>query len=170
MNILVIGSGGREHAIAWKIKQSSLCENLFVAPGNGGTAEIATNLQLDSKNHEEIKQAVLENSIEMVVVGPEDPLVNGLVDDLKSDEKTNHVLVIGPSAKGAQLEGSKEFAKDFMNKYGIPTAKAQTFDQSTLKEGYRFFRITGASLCAQSGWSGSRKRSFDYRRSGRSES
>lgn len=138
MNILVIGSGGREHALAWKIKQSPLCENLFVAPGNGGTGDVATNLPIGVKDFDGIKQAIKAHSIDLVVVGPEDPLVNGLVDELKADDSLNGLQIVGPAKNGALLEGSKEFAKDFMQKHGVPTAAAQVFDASNIKDGYTF--------------------------------
>lgn len=140
MNILIIGSGGREHALAWKIKQSPKCDRLYVAPGNGGTPEVATNLEINVKESKEIKAAILENNINLLVIGPEDPLVNGLVDDLKSDPALSELLIVGPSKDGARLEGSKEFAKDFMNKYNIPTAAARVFDASNIEEGYLFLQ------------------------------
>ena len=136
MNVLIIGSGGREHALAWKIKQSPQLSKLFVAPGNGGTHSIATNLEINVKDVEEVKSAIKENDINMVVVGPEDPLVNGIVDYLKDELKD--VMVIGPGSEGAKLEGSKEFAKDFMEKYGIPTGQAKVFDKTNIEEGYAF--------------------------------
>jgi phosphoribosylamine--glycine ligase len=138
MNILIIGSGGREHAIAWKIHQSPLCEHLFLAPGNGGTSEIAQNLPIGVDDFDQLLAAITEHSIELVLIGPEAPLVNGLVDRIKSSEAHQHVKVIGPASDGAQLEGSKDFAKQFMNKYGIPTAKAQVITQKNVKEGKKF--------------------------------
>lgn len=138
MNILVIGSGGREHALAWKLAQSKRCEQLFVAPGNGGTGDIANNLDIDVKNFDEIKSAIKAHQIQMVVIGPEDPLVNGLVDELKKDDSLKDLLIIGPGKSGAILEGSKEVAKDFMKKYGVPTAAAEVFDQTNIEEGYKF--------------------------------
>ncbi len=138
MNVLIIGAGGREHAIAWKLKQSPLCKKIFVAPGNGGTHDIATNLEIDVKNVEQVKDAIIEHNIALVIVGPEEPLVNGLVDDLKADPILQKLLIIGPSKAGAMLEGSKEFSKDFMLKYGVPTAKCQTFDAENISEGYAF--------------------------------
>lgn len=138
MNVLIIGSGGREHAIAWKVKQSPLCEEIFVAPGNGGTKEVATNLDLNVKEVDHLKGAIKEHKIGILVVGPEEPLVNGLVDELKKDESLSELLIVGPSAHGARLEGSKEFSKEFMNKYGVPTARSKTFDESNIEEGYRF--------------------------------
>ena len=127
MNILILGSGGREHAFAWKIKQSQLCEHLFVAPGNAGTNEIAKNVSLDPNNFEAVGTWVLDNGIDLVIVGPEDPLVNGIKDYFDRHTELNSVALVGPSQSGAQLEGSKDFAKQFMLKYGIPTAMSQTF-------------------------------------------
>lgn len=138
MNILIIGSGGREHAFAWKIKQSPKCDNLYVAPGNGGTLQIATNLDINVKKNAAVKAAIKENNIHLVVVGPEDPLVNGLVDDLKADPDFDGLLIVGPSKSGARLEGSKEFAKGFMKKYNVPTAAAEVFDASNINDGYTF--------------------------------
>ncbi len=138
MNILVLGSGGREHALAWKIKQSPKCDNLFIAPGNGGTGEVGQNIQLNPENSQEVAEAVLTNQIDLLVVGPEAPLVQGLVNDLKADERLTDLLIVGPEKEGAQLEGSKEFAKEFMYRYGIPTAKAKVFDESNIEEGYAF--------------------------------
>jgi phosphoribosylamine--glycine ligase len=138
MNILLLGSGGREHAFAWKMTQSALCTQLFVAPGNAGTAKIATNIAVNPNDFETIKQFVLENTIKMVVVGPEDPLVNGIYDFFKNDTQISHIPVIGPSKLGAQLEGSKEFAKEFLVKNNIPTAKYESFTFETVEKGYAF--------------------------------
>ncbi|WP_435624062.1 phosphoribosylamine--glycine ligase [Flagellimonas sp.] len=138
MNILVLGSGGREHAIAHKISQSTKLSSLFVAPGNAGTAEIAKNVPLGVNDFEEIKSFVLEEKIELVVVGPEDPLVNGIHDFFLQDEKIKHVSIIGPERAAATLEGSKEFAKEFMSRNGIPTAAYQSFTSESIDEGYRF--------------------------------
>ena len=138
MNILLLGSGGREHAFAWKMTQSALCTQLFVAPGNAGTAKIATNIAVNPNDFETIKQFVLENAIKMVVVGPEDPLVNGIYDFFKNDIQISHIPVIGPSKLGAQLEGSKEFAKEFLVKNNIPTAKYESFTSETFEKGYAF--------------------------------
>lgn len=134
MNILILGSGGREHTLAWKVKQSPKCDQLFVAPGNGGTSQIATNLAIDINKFELIADAIQENNIELVVVGPEDPLVNGIVDFLKKHAKLSALKIVGPTAAGAQLEGSKEYAKIFMKKYGIPTADATTVTKDNLQE------------------------------------
>ncbi len=138
MNILLLGSGGREHAFAWKMTQSSLCSQLFVAPGNAGTSQIATNVAMNPNDFETVKQFVLANAIEMVVVGPEDPLVNGIYDFFKNDTALNGIPVIGPSKLGAQLEGSKEFAKEFLVKNNIPTARYESFTSETVEKGYAF--------------------------------
>ena len=137
MRVLLLGSGGREHALAWKMGQSSILEELFIAPGNAGTNSIGKNVNLDLSDFISIKKFVLENEINMVVVGPEDPLVNGIVDFFEADEELN-VPVIGPNKEAAQLEGSKDFAKEFMKRHNIPTAKYGTFTKDTLKEGYAF--------------------------------
>ena len=127
MTILLLGSGGREHALAWKMLQSDRCQQLFVAPGNAGTATIATNVNLNILDFASIKSFVLENNVSMVVVGPEDPLVHGIYDYFKKDSDINTIPVIGPSKVGAQLEGSKEFAKEFLVKHNIPTAAYDSF-------------------------------------------
>ena len=134
MNVLVLGSGGREHAIAWKVKQSKNCTNLFCLPGNPGTAQIATNVAAGVKDFEAIKKCVLENNIEIVICGPEDPLVFGLKDMFAADEQLKDVLFVGPSKLGAQLEGSKDFAKEFMVRHNIPTAAYKSFTKETLTE------------------------------------
>jgi len=144
MNVLILGSGGREHAFAWKISQSSLCKKLFIAPGNAGTSEVGTNVNIGVNNFEEIKKLCLTEQIEMLVVGPEDPLVNGIYDFFNEDKLLQHITVIGPSKKGAQLEGSKEFSKKFMIKHGIPTAAYQSFTKDTLEEGYQFLETLTA--------------------------
>lgn len=138
MTILLLGSGGREHALAWKMLQSPLCTQLLVAPGNAGTAQVATNLMLYPTDFESVKKAVLAHQVQMVVVGPEDPLVAGIVDFFENDAQLNHIPVIGPSALGAQLEGSKEFAKEFMVRHGIPTAAYESFTAETVEKGCRF--------------------------------
>lgn len=138
MTILLLGSGGREHALAWKMLQSSQCTNLFVAPGNAGTDAVATNVNINPTDFEAIKKLVLTEKIDMVVVGPEDPLVHGIFDFFKNDEKLQSVPVIGPSKLGAQLEGSKEFAKEFMVKHRIPTAAYDSFTKETVEKGCRF--------------------------------
>lgn len=138
MRILLLGSGGREHALAWKMAQSSQLEELFIAPGNAGTRLHGKNVNLFLSNFEEIKAFVLENRVNMVVVGPEDPLVQGIVDFFDADDDLKNVPIIGPNKEAAQLEGSKDFAKRFMERHSIPTAKYGTFTKDTLKEGYAF--------------------------------
>ncbi len=138
MNILLLGSGGREHALAWKITQSEKCDTLFVAPGNAGTAQIAQNVAINPNDFDALKTFALNNEVKMVVVGPEDPLVNGVYDFFKNDSQLTNIPVIGPSKHGAQLEGSKEFAKEFLVKNNIPTAKYQSFTKDTIEEGCAF--------------------------------
>lgn len=138
MTILLLGSGGREHALAWKMLQSSQCSKLFVAPGNAGTASIATNININPNDFTAVKNLVLSENIEMVVVGPEDPLVNGVYDFFKNDADLKNIPVIGPSKHGAQLEGSKEFAKEFLVKHNIPTARYQSFTKDTVEAGCEF--------------------------------
>ena len=135
MNTLILGSGGREHAFAWRIAQSPLCDKLFVAPGNAGTAQVATNLSIGYNDFEKIAEAVISNEIELIIVGPEEPLVKGIRDYFQSREDLKNILMVGPDSKGAMLEGSKDFSKNFMVKYGIPTAKSQTFTKDNLQEG-----------------------------------
>ncbi|NDW19665.1 phosphoribosylamine--glycine ligase [Dysgonomonas sp. 216] len=138
MNILLLGSGGREHALAWKMKQSAKINNLYVAPGNAGTATVAENVAINATDFEAIKDFVLTNNINMLVVGPEDPLVKGVSNFFKNDSQLNHIPVIGPSKEGAQLEGSKDFAKQFMLRHNIPTARYKSFTLDNIKEGYEF--------------------------------
>ena len=138
MNILIIGSGGRESAFAWKITQSKNCSNLYVAPGNAGTAQLATNLAINVADFGAIAEAVKKLAIDMVVVGPEEPLVKGIVDYFKKDKTLKKIRIIGPDAAGAALEGSKDFSKAFMQKYGIPTAASATFTKETLSEGFTY--------------------------------
>jgi phosphoribosylamine--glycine ligase len=138
MNILLLGSGGREHAFAWKMIQSPLCDTLFVAPGNAGTASIATNVNMSPTDFDAIKMFVIEEKVEMVVVGPEDPLVKGIYDFFLNDDKLSHIPVVGPSKIGAQLEGSKEFAKEFLVKHNIPTAGYDSFTAETVEKGCEF--------------------------------
>ncbi len=138
MTILLLGSGGREHALAWKMLQSHLCTQLFVAPGNAGTGSIATNINITPTDFESIKKFVLQENVAMVVVGPEDPLVLGIFDFFANDNQLKSIPVIGPSKKGAQLEGSKEFAKEFLVKHQIPTAAYDSFTKETVEEGYLF--------------------------------
>ncbi|MCO4813304.1 MAG: phosphoribosylamine--glycine ligase [Flavobacteriales bacterium] len=144
MRILLLGSGGREHALAWKMAQSSVLKELFIAPGNAGTKKHGKNVNLSLSNFEEIKTFVIENNINMVVVGPEDPLVNGIVDFFEADDKLSKVPVIGPNKEAAQLEGSKDFAKEFMKRHNIPTAKYGTFTKDTLENGYAFLEKMNA--------------------------
>jgi phosphoribosylamine--glycine ligase len=141
MIILLLGSGGREHALAWKMLQSPLCTKLFVAPGNAGTEAIATNISINPTDFEAIKKMVLQEKIEMVVVGPEDPLVNGIYDFFQKDALLKSISVIGPSKLGAQLEGSKEFAKEFLIKHRIPTAAYDSFTKETVEKGCRFLEM-----------------------------
>ncbi|PXY44940.1 phosphoribosylamine--glycine ligase [Flavobacterium hydrophilum] len=138
MTILLLGSGGREHAFAWKMTQSPLCEKLFVVPGNAGTAAIAENVAISPTDFEAIKALVLKENISLVVVGPEDPLVKGIYDYFKNDESLKYIPVIGPSKLGAQLEGSKEFAKEFLMKHNIPTAAYDSFTAETVEKGCEF--------------------------------
>ena len=158
MKILLLGSGGREHALAWKIAQSDKCEKLYIAPGNAGTSNCGINIPMKADDFEVIKQFVVAEEIDMVVVGPEDPLVKGIYDNLKADERTKNVPVIGPSKAGAVLEGSKDFAKAFMQRHNIPTARYQTFDGEHVQEGLAFLETLEApyvlkadGLCAGKG-------------------
>lgn len=144
MNILVIGGGGREHTIAWKLVQSKQCKQLFVAPGNAGTHEIATNLSIGVTDFKAIKEAVLTYSISMVIVGPEDPLVKGIHDFFLGDEQLQGITVVGPQKAAATLEGSKEFAKEFMKAHNIPTAQYDSFTADTVDEGCRFLETMKA--------------------------
>lgn len=156
--ILLLGSGGREHALAWKIAQSPKCDKLFIAPGNAGTADCGENVAMKADDFEAIKCFIADNKVDMVVVGPEDPLVKGIYDDLKNDARTCSVPVIGPSKAGAVLEGSKDFAKAFMKRHSIPTAAYETFDGEHLEEGLKFLETLQApyvlkadGLCAGKG-------------------
>ena len=158
MKILLLGSGGREHALAWKIAQSEKCEKLYIAPGNAGTSNCGENVAMKADDFEAIKAFCVEKSIDMVVVGPEDPLVKGIYDEMKADARTKNIPVIGPSKAGAVLEGSKDFAKAFMQRHNIPTASYQTFDGEHLEEGLKFLETLQApyvlkadGLCAGKG-------------------
>ena len=158
MRILLLGSGGREHALAWKIAQSKQVEKLFIAPGNAGTANCGENVAIKADDFESLKAFVLEQGVNMVVVGPEDPLVKGIYDEFKNDPKTAGIPVIGPSKAGAVLEGSKDFAKAFMMRHHIPTAQYKTFDGEHLEEGLAFLETLKApyvlkadGLCAGKG-------------------
>ena len=144
MRILLLGAGGREHALAWKIAQSKKCEKLFIAPGNAGTSQLGTNVDINANDFEALKNFTLDNHIDMVVVGPEDPLVNGIYDNFKHDARTASIPVIGPSKQGAVLEGSKDFAKGFMERHNIPTAAYATFDGTTVEEGLKFLETLEA--------------------------
>lgn len=158
MKILLLGSGGREHALGWKIAQSKRVTQLFIAPGNAGTSEVGTNVDIQVNDFDAIKDFICNQKIDMVVVGPEDPLVNGIYDALKNDSRTKDTVVIGPSKEGAKLEGSKDFAKAFMQRHHIPTARYHTFTGDTLNEGLRFLETLEApyvlkadGLCAGKG-------------------
>ena len=158
MKILLLGSGGREHALAWKIAQSEKCEKLYIAPGNGGTGNCGENVPMKADDFEAIKQFCIDKTIDMVVVGPEDPLVKGIYDDMKADQRTKKIPVIGPSKAGAVLEGSKDFAKSFMMRHNIPTARYETFDGEHVQEGLTFLEtlqppyvLKADGLCAGKG-------------------
>ena len=138
MRILLLGSGGREHALAWKIAQSKQCSKLFIAPGNAGTGAVGENVSIGVNDFERLKEFTIEQKVDMVVVGPEDPLVNGIYDAFKDDKRTAHIPVIGPSKAGAVLEGSKDFAKAFMKRHNVPTAAYATFDGTSIEEGLQF--------------------------------
>ena len=158
MNILLLGSGGREHAIAWKIAQSPKVDKLFIAPGNAGTALVGTNVDIKADDFAAIKDFALANQVNMVVVGPEDPLVKGVYDYFKKDEALSSIPVIGPSGEGAQLEGSKDFAKAFMMRHHIPTARYKSITSANIEEGLAFLETLEApyvlkadGLCAGKG-------------------
>src|SRR5574344_2102201 len=158
MKILLLGGGGREHAMAWKIAQSKKVEKLYIAPGNAGTSNVGENINIGVNEFDKIKDFAVTNSIDMIVVGPEDPLVNGIYDNLKKDSRTKDIPVIGPSKAGAVLEGSKDFAKGFMMRHNIPTAKYHTFDGTNIEEGLKFLETLKApyvlkadGLCAGKG-------------------
>ena len=140
MNILILGSGGREHAFCWKISQSKLCDQLFIAPGNAGTAQFGENIIIDINKFEEVKEICISKDIEMVVVGPEEPLVRGIYDFFKNDEALRKIIITGPSTYGAQLEGSKAFAKDFMQRHQIPTAKYGEFGAANFDNGIEYIK------------------------------
>lgn len=158
MKVLLLGSGGREHALAWKIAQSPKIEKLYIAPGNAGTSAVGKNVDIKATDFPALKAFALEHKIDMIVVGPEDPLVQGIFDCFKEDAATRHIAIIGPSAKGAQLEGSKEFAKEFMLRHNIPTARYKSVTAETLEEGLAFLETLTApyvlkadGLCAGKG-------------------
>lgn len=144
MNILIIGSGGREHAFAWKMSQSPLCERLFIAPGNAGTELHGTNISVDVSDFDLLEKSILEKNIDLLVVGPEDPLVNGIKDDLSARPRLSHLRIIGPSKQAAMLEGSKDYAKEFMKKYNIPTAAYHTFTKENIDQAYKFLETLNA--------------------------
>jgi len=140
MNILILGAGGREHAFAWKMAQSPLCSTLFVAPGNAGTAQVATNLAIGVNDFDAIADAIREHAIDLLIVGPEEPLVRGIVDFLRQQSGLEKLRIVGPTAEGAQLEGSKDFSKAFMARHGIPTAASKTFTPDTLDAGLIYLK------------------------------
>ena len=152
MNVLILGSGGREHAFAWKIAKSSSCNKLFIAPGNAGTALVGTNIDIDLNDFKSIKKLVISHEIDMVIVGPEDPLVNGIYDYFKEEEKLKDISLIGPSKEGAKLEGSKHFAKEFMIRHNIPTAKYKVFKKENLQQGYEFLSSLNPHYELKSDW------------------
>ena len=158
MKLLLIGAGGREHALAWKMAQSPQCDKLYIAPGNAGTKNCGENVPISVNDFEKLKAFCIDNQIDMVVVGPEDPLVNGIYDDFKADAHTKDIPVIGPSKAGAMLEGSKDFAKAFMQRHSIPTAKYKTISKTNLEEGLQFlselqapYVLKADGLCAGKG-------------------
>lgn len=158
MKLLLIGAGGREHALAWKIAQSPQCDKLYIAPGNAGTKNCGENVPISVNDFEKLKAFCVDNQIDMVVVGPEDPLVNGIYDNFKADARTKNIPVIGPSKAGAMLEGSKDFAKAFMQRHSIPTAKYKTISKANLEEGLQFlselqapYVLKADGLCAGKG-------------------
>ena len=158
MKLLLIGAGGREHALAWKIAQSPQCDKLYIAPGNAGTKNCGENIPISVNDFEKLKAFCVDNQVDMVVVGPEDPLVNGIYDDFKADARTKNIPVIGPSKAGAMLEGSKDFAKAFMQRHNIPTAKYKTISKANLEEGLQFlselqapYVLKADGLCAGKG-------------------
>ena len=158
MKILLLGGGGREHALAWKIAQSDKVEKLYIAPGNAGTANVGENVDIKADDFGSLKEFAVEKGINMVVVGPEDPLVKGIYDEFKNDARTANIPVIGPSKQGAVLEGSKDFAKGFMQRHNIPTARYQTFNGTNIEEGLKFLEtlqppyvLKADGLCAGKG-------------------
>ena len=158
MKLLLIGAGGREHALAWKMAQSPQCDKLYIAPGNAGTKNCGENVPISVNDFEKLKAFCVDNQVDMVVVGPEDPLVNGIYDDFKADVRTKNIPIIGPSKAGAMLEGSKDFAKAFMQRHNIPTAKYKTISKANLEEGLQFlselqapYVLKADGLCAGKG-------------------
>ena len=140
MKILILGSGGRAHTFCWKVSQSELCTKLFIAPGNAGTAQYGENIDIAVTNFEAIKKTCISKKIDLVIVGPEEPLVKGIYDFFKKDKQLKHIIITGPSAEGAQLEGSKAFAKAFMQRHHIPTAKYKEFDSASYLEGLEYIK------------------------------
>jgi len=140
MNVLILGSGGREHALAWKIKQSEKINNLYIAPGNAGTSEVGINIEIQVNDFQNIKDFIINNHIDILVVGPEEPLVKGIYDFLKANESLKNLIIIGPSKQGAMLEGSKKFAKEFMMRHNIPTAKYKAFNNTEYYEAIAFLK------------------------------
>ena len=138
MNVLILGSGGREHAFAWKISQSPVLKNLYIAPGNPGTSSLGTNLPISVNDFEAIAQAIRSHEIGLVLVGPEEPLVRGIRNFIEAQDDLKHVGIVGPGADGAQLEGSKDFSKNFMHKYGVPTAASETFTKDSIDAGLAY--------------------------------
>ena len=169
MKILLLGSGGREHALAWKIAQSPQLDKLYIAPGNAGTANVGENVAIKANDFDAIKAFVLEKKIDMVVVGPEDPLVNGIYDYFKNDAALASIPVIGPSKDAAQMEGSKDFAKRFMQRHNIPTAAYQTFTGENLEEGLKFLETLKAPYVLKGRWSVRRQGRADPAYSGGGE-
>ena len=140
MNLLLLGSGAREHAMAWKIAQSKHVDRIFIAPGNAGTASVGTNLHINPTDFDALRKTCIDNHIDMVIPGPEEPLVRGVYDYFTADSELRHIPVIGPSAAGAELEGSKDFAKAFMARHGVPTAAYRTFTPDTIGEAFAFLQ------------------------------
>ena len=151
MNILIIGSGGREHTLAWKLKQSEHCSNLFIAPGNAGTSLEGKNLDIAITDFDGLKDAAIINNIELIIVGPEEPLVKGIVDYFKSFVETKHINVIGPSKNASQLEGSKAFAKSFMQRHNIPTASYMEFTADNYEAGVAYIKAHSLPVVLKAG-------------------
>jgi phosphoribosylamine--glycine ligase len=163
MKILLVGGGGREHALAWKMAQSPLLEQLYIAPGNAGTAELGTNVSIGVEDFEGMKKLVLDEGIDLVVVGPEAPLVAGIADFFKGDPELKDVPVVGPTKAGAELEGSKDFAKIFMQDNNIPTGDFRTFIDYSIYEGKDYLAKLDTALCAEGRRTGRRERGADHR-------
>ena len=161
MKTLILGGGGREHAVAQAILKSEKCKKVFILPGNAGTEKIGENVAGDINDFEHIKNVVLSNEISVVFVGPEDPIVKGIYDFFKKDKALSNVIVIAPGKSAARLEGSKDFAKKFMKKYKIPTAKHSTFSKDNIKRGYRFLEEMRPHLCFKSRWTCCGKRGIN---------